>query len=110
MTDIKFKAISINEKQWVESMTVSKGIIRRKSTCYFLEISPNVWKGVITETICQSTGLKDVDGNDYFNGDIPEQNEPIQYRDGCFFTGHIPLALVAEHRKIIGNIHDHLIG
>ncbi len=109
MREIKFKAISINDKQWVQSMTIAKGTIKRKSRDYFFEVSPNVWKGVIAETICQSTGLKDIEGNDYFDGDIPEQNEPIQYRDGCFFTGHIPLALVAEHRKNIGNIHDHLI-
>jgi hypothetical protein len=61
---------------------------------------------IIPETICQFTGFKDVEGNDAYENDTIEKNEHIIYREGCFFSGSIPLALVIEHRKIIGNIHD----
>lgn len=88
MREIKFKAKGKYSQRW-EYFDVTQEI-----------------KFIILETLSQFTGFKDIDGNDAYENDTIEQNDSITFRDGCFFSGHIPLALVIEHRKITGNIHD----
>ena len=105
MREIKFKAKTVIGNEWINSMTIAKGNIKRKERLLYMEIFSG-WKQIIPETLCEFTGFKDIEGNDAYENDIIEQNEPITFRDGCFFSGHIPLALVIEHRKITGNIFD----
>ena len=105
MREIKFKAKTVIGNEWIYSMTIAKGNIKRKERLLYIETSSG-WKQIKPETLSQFTGFKDVDGNDAYENDTIEQNETITFRDGCFFSGHIPLALVIEHRKITGNIHD----
>lgn len=76
MVEIKFKAKSISTGEWVQSMTVSKGIIKRKRDNYYFEVGKDKWIQVDAKTICQFTGLKSSDGGcnlpiqDAYFGDI----------------------------------------
>lgn len=108
MREIKFKAKTLDGNQWIFGALVWDEYEKLKRY-YILEDSAvefDMFEQVHPETLSQFTGFKDVDGNDAYENDTIEQNEPITFRDGCFFSGHIPLALVIEHRKITGNIHD----
>lgn len=53
MRMIKFRAKRVNGGEWVKSMTISYGTIKRKMYNVFFEVEPNKWVGVIPETVCQ---------------------------------------------------------
>lgn len=117
MRTIKFKAICINDKKWVESMTIAKGTIKRKLGSYYLEVAENVWKGVIPETICEFTGVLDANGKEIFEGDIVQCGTVgvIKFEEGRFFYDYThpedPEQLDLCEIKtgvVIGNIHNHL--
>ena len=59
MRQIKFRAKTVNEGEWVYGMTISHGTVDRKRNCLFFEVAENKWKGVIPETLGQFTGLTD---------------------------------------------------
>ena len=54
MRMIKFRAKRVNGGEWVKSMTISYGTIKRKMYNVFFEVEPNKWVGVIPETVCRS--------------------------------------------------------
>ena len=53
--EILFKAKSINTGEWVESMTVARGTIKRKSDNFYLEVDEK-WVGIDPKTLCEFTG------------------------------------------------------
>ncbi len=61
MTEINYKAKSITTGEWVESMTIAKGTIKRKFDDFFFEVGDDRWVGVVKETISRYTGLKSSD-------------------------------------------------
>jgi len=112
MREIKFRAISISNGKFIESMTISKGGIRRNRDCYYMEMGIDNWKGVDPDTIGQFTGLKDSVENDIFDGDIveydefavsnPKKNVRIEVK-----IPEIYLRLSGiKNVEIIGNIHQ----
>ncbi len=69
------------------------------------------------ETICQDTGLTDLEGRKIFEGDIlkiPEKkNHNVKFEYGQFCVGiNCPIAYIRTECEIIGNIFDNpeLIG
>jgi hypothetical protein len=52
------------------------------------------------------SGLKDKNGKEWYTGDYDENKNVVEFRDGCFFLGSLPLALSANHRTISGNIYE----
>lgn len=81
MREILFRGKTINSNEWVESMTIANGTIKRKRDDLFMEISEDKWVGVIPETVGLFIGVKGYEG-DYenrhknevklFEGDIVE--------------------------------------
>jgi uncharacterized phage protein (TIGR01671 family) len=69
MREILFKAKRIDNDEWIESMTIANGTIKRKRDWLFMQIGDDVWKQVNPKTVCQFTGLLDKDGNKIFEGD-----------------------------------------
>lgn len=63
MRMIKFRAKRVNGGEWVKSMTISYGTIKRKMYNVFFEVEPNKWVGVIPETVCQFSEITDKNGN-----------------------------------------------
>ena len=57
MREIKFRAKTINTNEWIDSMTISKGTIKRKRDCVYFEADTGVIRGVIPETVGEYTGL-----------------------------------------------------
>ena len=125
MRQIKFRAKTVNEGEWVYGMTISHGTVDRKRNCLFFEVAENKWKGVIPETLGQFTGLTDCNGKEIYEGDIlvygGQCKHVVEFKHGMFgytlmdgwFVGYggntnfsfNPLDRSDEH-EIIGNIHD----
>jgi hypothetical protein len=70
MRMIKFRAKRVNGGEWVKSMTISYGTIKRKMYNVFFEVEPNKWVGVIPETVCQFSEITDKNGNSIFEHDL----------------------------------------
>lgn len=124
MRPIKFRGKRINGGEWVESMTISYGTIKRKMYDVFLEVAHNKWNGVVPETVGQFTGLYDKNRKEIYEGDIIKyldydnnnlitlRNSVVEYYKGCF------VYKLADGRKqllgttdihdfeVIGNIYD----
>lgn len=60
-------------------------------------------EAIINSQTPKYSGLKDMDGNEIFEGHILN-GEIVRFSDGCFFLGNNPLALSHSHRKIEGEI------
>lgn len=114
----KFKAITTSG-QWVESMTIAKGKIKRKERNLYMEIEPDNWKQVIPETVCVGFNVK---GKTLFHGDQYNHGggyfTTLQFKDGCLFSVYkhpedgeeIPVfEMDFENAEYVGNIHDHLL-
>lgn len=56
--------------EWVESMTIAKGTIKRKAHLMYMEVAPDNWKQIIPETVCQYTGVDDKNGKKIFHNDL----------------------------------------
>ena len=57
--EILFKGKSVNTGEWVESMTVAKGTIKRKRDNVFMEIGDNKWVGIEPKSLSQFINQKD---------------------------------------------------
>ena len=125
MRQIKFRAKTINEVEWVYSMTISHGTVDRKRNCLFFEVQEDKWKGVIPETLGQFTGLADCNGKEIYEGDILSTDLSksfceVVFRNGCFmlrlndggedfYDIFSPLEddiTQAKYHEVIGNIYD----
>ena len=121
MRQIKFRAKTINEGEWVYSMTISHGTVDRKRNCLFFEVQEDKWKGVIPETLGQFTGLADCNGKEIYEGDIvsvvsegDRRKCEVAWSEGTvgFFLRHpagvwyLSGAWGKEAAEVIGNIHD----
>lgn len=115
--EILFRGKSINSNEWVESMTVAKGTIKRKRDCIYLETDENVWLGIIPETlglystICDKKGVKIYEG-DLFKLGVGKDVFEVRFEHGCFlaFLCNKQYGIIGELQicfiDVIGNIYD----
>lgn len=120
MRMIKFRAKRVNGGEWVKSMTISYGTIKRKMYNVFFEVEPNKWVGVIPETVCQFSEITDKNGNSIFEHDlilIHESESSYQFTVKVLFhkgmfcyknkaCGFTPLWYVSDRCEVIGNAFD----
>jgi len=123
---ILFKGKSVNTGEWVESMTIAKGTIKRKNDDVFMEIDENKWVSIVPNSLSQFINQKDKNGKKIFEGDYDAVGNCIIWCNECNgfeFSGievEIKEQYVPCHRcdgnfffqdqindfEIIGNIHD----
>lgn len=118
--NIKFKAKSLDNGEWVEGDLIHKGTY----VCigYLSSEIPNITRvhRVDPSTVCQFTGLKDKDGKDIFENDILYDKDSgiasaikwkrhvcgyVYEKVGMFATVHV-YACHTGLLKIIGNKFD----
>ena len=127
MREIKFRGKRVDNGEWVESMTISKGVIKRKRDLFYMEMPEDNWTQVIPETAGQFTGLKDKNGTDIYEGDVyttgndsaylvvfeggafcgndGEGSKPLDW-DYDYAEGDLCPDQFSQQIKVIGNIHD----
>lgn len=122
---ILFRAKTLNEGEWVQSMTIANGTIERKMHNLYMEVGNDKWKGVDPDTLGQYTGVDDVNGKWIFEGDIVywrSRNYVVKFWNGMFYAsvkecnkdicGGFPLhALTTTADKddkcaVVGNVFD----
>lgn len=115
--EILFRGKSINSGEWVESMTISKGTIKRKRDWVFMELSEGMNVGVMPETVGLFSTICDKKGTKIFDGDIFKLGAEkdvfeVRFEHGCFlaYRNGKQYGLVGELQicfiDIIGNIWD----
>ena len=112
MRTILFRGKTVNGNDWVESMTIANGTIKRKAHDIFMEISENKWVGIKKETLSQFTGLTDKNGKRIFEGDIldfgvlTKRTTVVTFEKGCFMHSTNVLYIGCDAMEVVGNIHD----
>lgn len=123
---IKFRGKRVNGGEWVESMTISMGTIKRKMYKVFFEVQPDKWVGVISDTVGQFTGKTDKNGKEIYEYDILKHGRDgrlyvVKFFDGMFYAsveecnkniyGGFPLHVLTDEEdeykcEVVGNIFD----
>lgn len=111
MRDILFKAKRSADGEWIE------GWLSRVDGEYIIEDGHGFGNSVMSETVCQYTGLNDKNGRKVFEASVVRTKRGlgiINYGIGCFSVQDInsknnpaiDIVLSEEDIEVIGNIFD----
>lgn len=120
--EIKFRAKSLETKKWVYGHYYAEIVFNDTSLDHFINTIPDYSNTVLVDpkTVGQFTGLKDIEGNEIYEGDVRTHNNSygqthqyvIEFKNGGLIgkplNDMISLLWFVEltHTKLIGNIHD----
>lgn len=91
MREILFRGKSKSTGEWVYSMTIANGTIKRKYGNIYFEVSEDKWVQVDPKTVGQYIGVKDKADKKIFEGDILNGfsfNVPfyvVSFHNGMFY-------------------------
>jgi len=125
MREILFKAKEFNGGEWVESMTLAYGTIKRKRDWLFMQVGDVVYRQIDPKTVCQFINRKDDKKVKIFESDKVQINYGrhslekkgltrtgvVIYEDCSFMVKidnsevRVPFSIISKI-EIIGNIHD----
>ena len=111
--EIKFKGKRINHSKWIYG-GCTKGIDhisdKRRKERFYIGYMPIYIEEVYPETVCQYTGLKDIEGNKIFEGDLVEWEDVTGYEDGAgcieWEPSHAGWFVVNDTTDIFDTVYD----
>ena len=115
--EILFTGKSITSGEWIESMTIAKGTIKREKDDLFMEVGDNKWVGIHPHTLRQYSGINDKNKIKIFEGHLfklgaEKEVFEARFAHGCFmaFCNGKQFGLIGELQicfiNVIGNIYD----
>lgn len=96
--EILFKGKSVSTREWIYSMTVSKGTIKRKRHLLYMEIDSDLYNQIIPGTLTQFTGIT-IGENKVFFGDLVKDNSTGKIFEVVWNSGRLSIEPLGQDNE-----------